>query len=102
MVFEHGDEGRGKLMRMLDADSLPNPEFLLKKDFYPLQAADILAYEIFNAAEKCERNQLTRLRWALGELDKMPGEPGIYLDHNIKELQEGLQITRKLNQWGEE
>jgi hypothetical protein len=102
MVFEYGDEGRGKLMKRFESDDLPKPEFRMKKDFCPLQAADILAYEIFNAAEKAERNQLKSLRWALGELDKLPGEPGIYLDHDIKEFAEGLRITRELNQWGEE
>jgi hypothetical protein len=102
MVFEYGDEGRGKLMKMFESDDLPKPEFLTKHDFCPLQAADILAYEIFNAAERAERNQLKNLRWALGELDKLPGEPGIYLDHDISAFAEGLRITRDLNRWGED
>jgi len=45
---------------------------------------------------------LKSLRWALGELDKLPGEPGIYLDHNIREFAEGLRITRELNRRVEE
>lgn len=102
MVFEHGDEGRGKLMKVFASDDLPKPEFLMKKEFYPLQAADILAYEIFNAAEKAERDQLKNLRWALGELNKLPGEPGIYLDSDIEQLVQGLRTTRELNRWGEE
>jgi hypothetical protein len=102
MAFEHGDQGRGKLIRMFESDDLPKPEFLTKKDFCPLQAADILAYEIFNAAEKAERNQLKNLRWALGELDKLPGEPGIYLDNDIENFAEGLRFTRELNRWGSE
>jgi hypothetical protein len=102
MVFEHGDEGRGKLLRIFESDNLPPPEFLKKKEYLPLQAADILAYEIFNAVEKVERNQLKNPRWPLGELNKIPGEPGIYLDKNIQELAEGLRICHELNRWGKE
>ena len=102
MVFEHGDEGRGKLLRIFESDNLPRPEFLKKKEYLPLQAADILAYEIFNAVEKVERNQLKNPRWPLGELNKIPGEPGIYLDKNIQELAEGLRICHELNRWGKE
>jgi hypothetical protein len=102
MVFEHGDEGRGKLMRVFKSDGLPEPVFRKKKEYAPLQAADMLAYEIFNAAEKAERNQLKSMRWALGEFNKLPGEPGIYLDEDINAFAEGLRITREVNKWGEE
>jgi hypothetical protein len=101
-VFEHGDEGRGKLMKMFESDDLPKPEFLTKKEFCALQAADILAYEIFKAAERIERAHLKGFRWALGELNRLPGEPGIYLDNDIQQLVQGLRITRALNRWGEE
>jgi hypothetical protein len=102
VVFAHGDEGRGKLMKMFESDDLPKPEFLMSRDYCPLQAADILAYEIFNAADKAERSQLKHLRWALGELDKLPGEPGIYLDSDIEAFAGNLRITRELNRWGED
>jgi hypothetical protein len=96
-VFEHGDEGRGKLMKMFESDDLPKPEFLMKKKFCVLQAADFLAYEIFKAAETIERDQLKGFRWALGELNRLPGEPRIYLDNDIQQLVQGLRITRALN-----
>lgn len=102
MFFEHGDKGRGKLMKAFESDGLPEPVFRRKKEYAPLQAADLLAYEIFNAAEKAERNQLRSVRWALGQFDKLPGEPGIYLDQDIEAFSQGLRITRELNKWGEE
>jgi hypothetical protein len=45
---------------------------------------------------------LKGFRWALGELNRLPGEPGIYLDNDIQQLVQGLRITRALNRWGEE
>ena len=112
MVFEDGDKGKGELMKVFENDQLPPPVFRTKKDkvteggaasaWLPLQAADLLAYEIYNAAEKAERNALTSMRWALGPLDKVPGEPGIYLDDDIDRLIRGVRITEELNKWGEE
>ena len=111
MVFEDGDKGKGDLLAVLENDQLPAPRFRGKVDrvtatgaapgYLPLQAADIIAYEIYNAAEKVERGSLTNLRWAIDVLDKIPGEPGIYLDHSIEDLVAGARVTRQLNDWGE-
>lgn len=57
-AFEEGDEGAGMLSERMWKDGYPRPHFLPKKDrldkdgapvnaYTPLQAADILAYEIF-------------------------------------------------------
>jgi hypothetical protein len=57
-VFEYGDEGRGMLETRMVSDGFPPPIFRRKKNvikdgeiveygYLPLQAADILAYELF-------------------------------------------------------
>lgn len=108
MVFEDGDKGKGDLMAVFENDQLPMPQFRNKVDTVagaalvaPLQAADIIAYEIYNAAEKAERDALSTMRWAIGVLDKIPGEPGIYLEHNIEDFVAGARLTQRLNEWGE-
>jgi len=87
IVFEDGDIGKGMLQTRLSPRK-PDPEFRKKKDelrdgvlipaFTPLQAADLLAYEIFVALRKYDKAIETSgeyaPRYGLRYFEKMPEE----------------------------
>jgi hypothetical protein len=96
-IFEDGDKGKGNLIERMEKDAFPAPVFWPKKDgirdgierlgFTPLQAADILAYELFLATKRSEPK-----RWAFLELDRSP--PGVlytYTAENLQALDETLR-----------
>lgn len=101
-VFEDGDDGRGKMIQRFLNDNLPIPHFKPKKDgikddgteikaYTPLQAADILCYELL----KLHRHVLSgkpvqKFRYGLAQLLRMPGEPGYYSPENMVELNRKL------------
>ena len=96
-VFEEGDEGQDKLRERLEEDDLGAPNFRPKKDmrrksgllepgFIPLQAADMLAYEISLAAQRQNYD-----RWACNEFMQMLGRIGIFLSEDIQGLQRDLR-----------
>lgn len=101
LIFEDGDLHKGKLVDRLCADGFPSPVFEAKvtKDparpaFIPLQAADILAFEIYQAAKNVhEPSAINCERWPLIQLDKIPGEVGIFSRENIEELQRMLDVS---------
>jgi hypothetical protein len=107
-VFEDGDEGKGKLTTRFTEDALPVPHFKPKtaytKDgithnaFTPLQAADILAYEVHKPYRDLATGSLVeRFRWGFEELSKIPGVVGHYSPENIETLNNMLTILGKNN-----
>jgi hypothetical protein len=81
IVFENGDVGKGKLQASLSPRA-PEPIFRAKKDdtekkivaFTPLQAADLLAYELFVGVRNYESNtRRGKPRFGLEHFHKMPG-----------------------------
>jgi hypothetical protein len=86
-IFECGDTGKGTLIAVLDEDGgFPTPTFKPKKDTMkggflikgavPLQAADMLAFELFDPVRKIELDgHLLRIRPSYEALYKIPGTP---------------------------
>jgi hypothetical protein len=97
-AFEDGDEGKGLMTERFLKDGLAAPVFKGKKDYTPLQAADILAYEL----HKPHRDLLAGkprgpFRFGLDQLSHIPGVPGYYSPANLQELNEkftGLRDVR--------
>jgi hypothetical protein len=102
-AFEDGDEGRGQLEKRFLDDNLSKPVFKPKKDrtqpdgstvsgYTPLQAADILAYELHKPHRDLllGKPRLPKFRWALEELLRLPGEPGYYSPKHLRDLNERL------------
>ncbi len=83
-VFESGTQGFGEVRRIFN-ESLSNPkvkeEFGLislaegdKRDFMQLQAADIMAYEVFKLYEKGDTRELSNPRYPLRRIgDRLRG-----------------------------
>jgi hypothetical protein len=103
-AFEDGDGGKGKLEKRFLDDNLSKPVFKLKKDtvqpdgstirgYTPLQAADLLAYELHKPHRDllAGKPRIPRFRWALKELLRVPGEPGYYTPKNLRDLNERLE-----------
>jgi hypothetical protein len=100
-VFEEGDEPKGFLMRLMKEDGYPSPIFRYKKDciikgrpqkgFVPLQAADILAWHVYQIHKEFALNpqrsrediyKLARLPFA--ELENMPELPLTITDQDLE------------------
>jgi hypothetical protein len=106
-VFEEGDEGAGNLMKSMLRDGYPSPQFGAKKDgvdpdgnpivaYTPLQAADLLAYEVFRLYDdisegKGRFSKEDKWRWAMQEFLKTPGDWGYYTPKNLDEINEKLR-----------
>jgi len=83
MIFEQGDLGKGQLEKAIEEVSGQRPIFRHKKDnpeksivaFTPLQASDLLAYEILKVTREQGRplNEVT-IRFPYQELEKLPGD----------------------------
>jgi hypothetical protein len=101
-VFEDGDDGKGKMTERFLNDNLPIPHFKAKKDgvkddgteikaYTPLQAADILCYELLKGHRGIlSGKRVRRFRYGFRELSKIPGEPGYYSSENMVELNRKL------------
>lgn len=106
-AFEEGDDGQGKLSERMRADGYQSPFFLPKKPyvgadgavveaFTPLQAADILAYEVGKAIRDFEqRGPLDRLRKPLEMLEQIPGEIGEFTVKDMAALDKELSDIRQ-------
>lgn len=97
LIFEEGDAGQSELRRRLEEDGFP-VNFRPKKDttretgmvepgFVPLQAADILAYEMSLSTRRVNFD-----RWPTQELLSMPGRIGIYDEEDIPALEKDLRV----------
>jgi hypothetical protein len=90
IIFEDGDLDKGKLIQRMKDDGYPAPSFKPKKDtsgkdgllrpgYTPLQAADLWAYELFQADMKVQRDgPQAKFRWGFEQLHKISGEAGFY------------------------
>jgi hypothetical protein len=86
-VFEDGDLGKGTLMKAVKELTGRDPIFRAKKDdpskgieaFTPLQASDILAYEIKKITDTLGQTLPDdfRFRFPYEQLSRIPGEPRI-------------------------
>jgi hypothetical protein len=101
-VFEKGDEGQGRLTRRMAEDGICAPDFQPKTDrienghsvpgFLPLQAADILAYELFIATRDARFD-----RTPFKEFDKMPGALTTYTESNYREFEKMVRLPLALD-----
>lgn len=110
-AFEDGDIGRGMLTKRFLEDGYPEPTFLPKRDtarsdgtmingYTPLQAADILAYELHKPYRDIlsGKPQTEKFRWGFEQLSKIPGVPGYYSPKNLDELGRKLEaLTAERN-----
>lgn len=104
MVFEWGDDGRGRLITLLEEDGFPSPIFKPKirrlqngrwvEPAIPLQAADLLAFEFFDPVRKIETDgYLARIRPSYEALSRIPGSTrGIRAEDLIESL--SLKTTK--------
>jgi hypothetical protein len=115
-VFEEGDIGHGALGDLVTSHGYPPPSFQhkldrltptgLQKGAVPLQAADWLAYEMFQAAKRLfmndPRDRSRPLRWGWTEFDKIPGVAGFYSPVDLMHLQDNLEAyeRREINGGG--
>jgi hypothetical protein len=89
LVYERGDVGQDKLTHLLTSQGYPNPIFKPKKRYVdrksgivhlpavPLQAADLLAYEIFwRMSEYLQTGQKPAEARLCADLENIPGEYG--------------------------
>jgi hypothetical protein len=113
IVFEEGDKGKGKLQRRLADDHKIFPIFKSKKDkqledgsiragFIPLQAADWLANEVNRMTKQFPGTleSIEQLRWPMQEFFQYPpGFMGTYTPENLKELEDGIVVQKKIIEW---
>jgi hypothetical protein len=85
MVFEDGSLHKGDLMDVLKRDNFDPPVFRDRKKVVPLQGADLLAWEYFNAFKTGELRP---------SLEYILGHPGIDGKYGEKELLETCQIAK--------
>lgn len=109
LIYAKGDAGRGQLETRLRKDGFTDFAFAPAKDetnrktgsttpaAVPLQAADLLAYEVFDPIRFMERNGMTfgsLGRSALSSiwfiLDKIPGEAQVTEDDSIRAFEERI------------
>lgn len=103
MIFEQGDPGRGPLTEALEEISRQTPIFRHKKDnaekgiigFTPLQAADILAFEIQKLAQS-EGRPIEEVPFRLPylELEKLPGNIRMLNTRGAKMMDEWMQVLK--------
>jgi hypothetical protein len=83
MVFEQGDADKGTLIKAIEGMTGRVPSFEYKQDypekgivgFTPLQASDILAFEMQKQAGDLDRpNDEVQFRFPYFELEKIPGD----------------------------
>ncbi|HCC56729.1 MAG TPA: hypothetical protein DEQ47_05605 [Solibacterales bacterium] len=105
MVFERGDHGRGELEKILKLNKFSDPVFepsrdvveggFITKGMVPLQAADLLAFELFDPARKIEKDdKLKRIRPSYDVLSRIPGSPRVIRIREMQILRSLLRATR--------
>jgi hypothetical protein len=104
IIFEDGDLGKGSLEKAASPRK-PQIVFRPKKDtmrkdgvltsgFVPLQAADMLAYELLLGIRNMEEGMPRDPRYALRQFYNVPGEIKWMEPKNFRELDEMLRVRR--------
>jgi len=100
MVFEQGDEDVGTLINVMRAATGVIPSFRHKKDnpekgivaFTPLQASDILAYEVQKLAGMEGRPRDTPFRFPYYQLEKIPGGLNLMSERSARIHESALAV----------
>lgn len=106
-VFEEGDIGVGKLSDRMLADGHAKPLFFAKKPrvsaegtpieaYSPLQAADLLAYEIYKVVRDVAKagGPVNKFRWPLEQLESIQGVIGEFTTRDLAALNNALDGIR--------
>ena len=105
LVFEDGDKGKGDLIHLLKTQDYAAPIFKPKRSrahkksgfviegAVPLQAADLLAYEIFSLCRIANVEPYARINRALFQV---PGALGTIEPSRPKFVKEGLEQAESL------
>jgi hypothetical protein len=104
ITFAKGDTGRNQLEQRLRLDGFDNVHFRPAKDeldrktglvdpaVVPLQAADMLAYELFSMTRRAMANHVFLPDNALwSHFDKLPGEPRMAFDQSLSRFEERIR-----------
>jgi hypothetical protein len=99
LIFEEGDKDEdATVSRMLVQEGFPLPIFkpkkkridshgLVREPAIPLQAADLLAYEIFDPSRKIARDgYIRRIKKTLMVLGNIPGSPTVLLPSGMRSI----------------
>lgn len=81
VVFEDGTKHKGDLIDVMQRDALPSPVFRKKQELIPLQAADLLAWEVFNLVSGVDP-----MRSSLDKLTDLPGDNSDYGKDALREM----------------
>jgi len=103
-IFEKGDPKQGLLREVMEEDGLPEPIFKNKLDedphraVVPLQASDLLAYEVSKGYKTLIGEEDTGFRWALKKMDRSVSRTswGIYTRENLSRLLPISDFAHKL------
>lgn len=99
-IFESGDEKQNWLRAIMKDDGLPEPIFRGKietdpqRSILPLQAADLLAYELLIGYR--QNNTPRQLRYPLQRLQRMQHDWGAWDEAQMLKLLPGSQMARRL------
>jgi hypothetical protein len=102
MVFEDGDEDKGSLIEAIKQITGRAPSFEFKKDdpqkgivaFTPLQASDILAYEIQKMTGMEGRPLDEPFRFPYAQLEKLPGDIRMLRHGGAKVIDEFTRVVQ--------
>ena len=109
-VFEAGDEGSGQVLRAFKHNikdlvqkermRLLSLRFEPKDKFLPLQAADILAYELYRDAARKMGSHSRPARYPLSQLRQLPNRWHWMSRDNLKQFSEVLELRADLEDSG--
>jgi hypothetical protein len=104
-IFEKGDDKQHEFRLRMQADSEVGPVFRWKKDtmdkrgqlvlgYTPLQAADMLAYECFQATTRYASRRPPQPTWMSKQFDRMAGDVSIWECENLQKLEDYMNQER--------
>lgn len=110
-VFESGTRGSGTILKIFNHNTIDPVQreymrllslrFEPKKEFLPLQAADILAYEIYKDAIRQQGRTQRQTRYPLRELRSTPCRWQYLGEDNLLLFAEVLSLRAKMEDEGE-
>lgn len=84
IFFEDGTKHKGDFIDVMERDGLPCPAFLKKSEAVPLQAADWLAWEMFQVLKSGQASPF--LKKVVGSLPDNDPDLGIYRKQNLLDM----------------